>query len=60
MRSGGVEARHAKTGNKSGAAPEAEKNSSATSFVRVSVQGAAIQPCVGVAPDPLRIVHRSR
>lgn len=49
---GGVEKLTRKIGNKSGAAPEAEKNSSATEFVRVSVRGAAIQPCAGVAPGP--------
>lgn len=49
---GGAESRRAKTGNKSGAAPEAEKNSSATSFVRVSREGLPLQARAGLAPGP--------
>lgn len=50
---GGVESfRHAKAGNMTGAAPVAEKSSPATRPVRVTVQGAALQPCAGVAPGP--------
>lgn len=50
---GGVESRrHAKTGNKSGAAPEAEQSSSASSFVRASEEGLTSQARAGVAPGP--------
>ena len=51
---GGVEnRRHAKTGNKSGAVPEAEQSSSATSFVRVSgPEDKTLKPRAGVASGP--------
>lgn len=51
---GGVESRrHAATGNKSGAAPEEEQSSSATSFERVSgPEDKALKPRAGVAPGP--------
>jgi len=49
---GGVGSRHAKAGNKAGSIPEEARCSSAPRLVRVIVQGAAIQPCAGVAPGP--------
>lgn len=50
---GGVESsRHAKAGNKAGSIPAEARCSSATRLVRVIEQGAAIQPCAGVAPGP--------
>ena len=50
---GGVESRHAETGNKSGAAPEAEQSSSATSFVRASgPEDKTSKPRAGVTPGP--------
>lgn len=51
---GGVESRrHAATGNMSGAAPEAEQSSPATSFVRTSgPEDKALKPRAGVAPSP--------
>ncbi len=52
IREGGVESRHAKTGNMSGAAPEAEQSSSATSFVRASEEGLTSQARAGVATGP--------
>ena len=51
---GGVESRrHAETGNKSGAVPEAEQSSSATSFVRASgPEDKTLKPRAGVASGP--------
>jgi hypothetical protein len=49
---GGVEVRHAKTGNKAGSIPEEAGCPTATRLVREAVQGAAIQPCAGVTPGP--------
>lgn len=50
---GGVESRHATTGNKSGATPEAEQCSSATSFVReIGPEDKTLKPRAGVAPCP--------
>lgn len=56
---GGVEARHAKTGNTLGSVPGEEMSSSATSFVRATVQEAASQPCAGVATGPSDPIHQS-
>lgn len=51
---GGVESRrHAETGNKSGAVPEAEQSSSATSFVRASgPEDKTLKPRAGLASGP--------
>jgi|GEM_PF-3136726 len=49
---GGVEVRHAKTGNKTGATPEEAKYPSATRLVREEVRGAALQPCAGATTGP--------
>ena len=53
-KSDGVESRrHAETGNKSGAVPEAEQSSSATSFVRASgPEDKTLKPRAGVASGP--------
>jgi hypothetical protein len=49
---GGVEARHAATGNMLGSVPREEMSAPATGFERATVREAAIQPCAGVAPGP--------
>lgn len=49
---GGENRRPAKTGNMSGAAPEAEQSSPATSFVRADEEGLTSQARAGVAPGP--------
>lgn len=49
---GGEIRRPAKTGNKSGAAPEAEQSSPATSLVRGIEEGPTSQARAGVAPGP--------
>lgn len=58
---GGVESRrHAETGNKSGAVPEAEQSSSATSFVRASgPEDKTLNPRAGVASGPLIVDSRT-
>ena len=49
----GESRRHAETGNKSGAVPEAEQSSSATSFERVSgPEDKTLKPRAGVASGP--------
>lgn len=54
---GGENRRPAKTGNKSGAAPEAEQSSPATSFVGASEEGLTSQARAGVAPGPSEAIH---